>query len=1459
MPTPDTHGDTRTPKPESPPQRSPEHLGATSANRAELQAATETANATKKNTEELVEAGVLPHIQLAREVGIDQARLALTSGRPVTIRIDSTKGRNEAQELYDMMAERQGHLTLMKARYSAVAPAVTEPGGISLSTREQAIIAQKDIKLADGTTLKAGTVLPNGTVFDGTILRSADPEKPSIEIREQLLSTKNDPVKLLRDFELKDGTILKAGLELPHGLVYDGMTGLLRSTDPAAQEFQIGGITVQNRTEIPRDAIGGGETIGNHQIANGTRVEANSLPGGQTAGGPAATEPDHIIVRRTTGLDGKEILDTYPISTSTLNSRWKHLDGINYETKAVPTDSVIVPPNISIKSLTKHGPSDSDSGYAFRADGFGVSPKDLLETWNGYTNEQAYDFMLKRYNAAGLADSPAAAVLTEQRKEFLRQHAVAIGSAEVGSPSAADAVRETGEERANERRALLDPETLQSRTEKDPSLTAEQDAKVKDSRVNAHLPGLFEAARIELTKSPPAISSQALSDSGFTGQGKEFGVELKAAAQAQELFERQYGKFKSPEDAKVWAKEYLQYRKDNNWGPLPSAEKVGAAIDDAFYHRFVDRDGSLSMKELMHMESASIPRFARLYEENQPRNARAVYEAAKLGSMDMAAAAMWDSSLRQLEAKEHVATNSHVATKPASEALHRNDVVVQQVELTVGKGPANKPASQALHGNDVIVQPVEVTVGKGPVNKPASQALHGGDVIVQPVEVTVGKGAVNKPASEALHGNDVIVQPVEVTVGIEVPARGGEKFDDVAKRALVQARGSKSNSPVSFEFSGVALTARAGEEIEDSKKIEGLRNSYLEEVSRRYEAFRQSPRGIAVETERQKSLKEPLSADELKAGRENVMRAAEALRSAGPVATDQLRAPLESLQKVLQGETGTSARPQIAAWNQAIRELFGKGNLDVRNAEALTVLVDASPHSSQFSNARGVEHERPKSQPSSDQTDAVSADRGSLPEIGAQAKTLREAAARIPDYVYTGNQQFDPAWGHPQTDYPIRHDTKDTLNTSAQLLEDLMQGKQVDWLHLKDASARLESINPRYANYAELGRATAQTLKPFVDAAQRLELRDNPSRVVDDAFRQQRRSLHEEANLWEGWVPQGHVNEAKWHWNLNAEVNRLQEKFAGEAKSPDDFDRAAKAFLEDLGTVPDVYKAWPSTHSPEEAAKIYVASVLRDVAEKRNAVVMMQDMARHAYEEIGRKTPELSRDELAEWCEQYKTSKADAWTAEQRDRTFPQVVKQIASSRGLFNAMAMEHDAPEAASIFAELHPKASESANAAPPITAASTRTNSSSAMEPGASLRMQKLLATGDGMVLMVPMEVNLDHWRSIGLDPHDKDLTKANQFLEAKILAAREAKAKDSRYGQVENAWQTFQEKWNDAHGDSAPQTRKLLLAELQSQARKAAGGSQRARVDRAAIDGALKAGGTAVALLMLLDHFWSEKTE
>jgi hypothetical protein len=363
----------------------------------------------------------------SNEVGIDDAAAALDSHRPATISIDSTQGRDEATELYNLMDQRLDHYTFVKTIYQADAVPVTDPGGIHVSTREQAIIAQQDIPLANGEILKAGSVLPNGTVYDGTTLRSAEPNSTLLKVYDQLLSTDSSRLTLTMDVTV-DGTVIKAGTELPVGVNYEAATGLLRST--TASEFNItvpgeAGSAAQNvsvknaKMLVPPDAITGGQPVGDVDLLNGTPADTATVRGGQTADGPTETEHNSIIVRHTRGIRGEEILDTYPVSPKDLAKFWKELPSGAYETNAVPRDGVVVPDNITIESKTPYGPVTINPGYIFRADGFGVSPKDLLETWNGYTNEAAYNFLMQRLQGAGLENSAFADLLKQQRQTVL--------------------------------------------------------------------------------------------------------------------------------------------------------------------------------------------------------------------------------------------------------------------------------------------------------------------------------------------------------------------------------------------------------------------------------------------------------------------------------------------------------------------------------------------------------------------------------------------------------------------------------------------------------------------------------------------------------------------------------------------------------------------------------------------------------------------------------------------------------------------------------------------------------------------------------------------------------------------------------------------------------------------------------------------------------------------------------
>src|ERR1700733_10992708 len=60
--------------------------------------------------------------------------------------------------------------------YSEIpAPEVTNPEGVRLSSKENQITTSQEIALNDGTKLPAGSKFAVGTIFDGTTVKSADP------------------------------------------------------------------------------------------------------------------------------------------------------------------------------------------------------------------------------------------------------------------------------------------------------------------------------------------------------------------------------------------------------------------------------------------------------------------------------------------------------------------------------------------------------------------------------------------------------------------------------------------------------------------------------------------------------------------------------------------------------------------------------------------------------------------------------------------------------------------------------------------------------------------------------------------------------------------------------------------------------------------------------------------------------------------------------------------------------------------------------------------------------------------------------------------------------------------------------------------------------------------------------------------------------------------------------------
>lgn len=298
-------------------------------------------------------------------MGVDEAIKAIQEGKldpskKYTIKVDSSQkdsgGRNEAKELFEAFKEKGGSMMFDKGYHES--PFYKQSGEGVISTSESRIALGKEL------TLKVGDktiTLPPGKV-------NAD--------------------------KTTEGTVF------PNGTIIDQPSGKIRSVDPNAKGVMVGGHFIENGTVIPSE----------HISKNNGETGQSFKPGNWLKARPTVDEA------------GRPILDTHPIDEKTFGKKWDKVGENVYGTKKSPTEHFKLPSNVTVESITPYSdgkPVKLDPGTYYRADGYSVTPKDLLETWNGYAgDEKAYEHIKGEFAKNGKQDSSHARMMEDNRRAY---------------------------------------------------------------------------------------------------------------------------------------------------------------------------------------------------------------------------------------------------------------------------------------------------------------------------------------------------------------------------------------------------------------------------------------------------------------------------------------------------------------------------------------------------------------------------------------------------------------------------------------------------------------------------------------------------------------------------------------------------------------------------------------------------------------------------------------------------------------------------------------------------------------------------------------------------------------------------------------------------------------------------------------------------------------------------------
>lgn len=213
-----------------------------------------------------------------------------------------------------------------------------------------------------------------------------------------------------------NGQTIPKGTELPTGTVYDGKS--ISTADPRVNGFKVGDVFVPN----------------------GTPVAESGIRGGQEAKPPSpGFAGDHIVVQDSAKAG---VLDSWPIGPETYKNNWAKTDKEGwFAARPNKTPSAVIPPGLEV--FTERGNTTAKPGDVIRADGYSVTPESQANSWLGYTNEAAHDYIktviateILKANAMG--DKETAQKYTDNLLAKEQQRAKALGMPEPTSLGALD-------------------------------------------------------------------------------------------------------------------------------------------------------------------------------------------------------------------------------------------------------------------------------------------------------------------------------------------------------------------------------------------------------------------------------------------------------------------------------------------------------------------------------------------------------------------------------------------------------------------------------------------------------------------------------------------------------------------------------------------------------------------------------------------------------------------------------------------------------------------------------------------------------------------------------------------------------------------------------------------------------------------------------------------------------------
>lgn len=276
--------------------------------------------------------------EIARAKGGAEVKFQIDTRNPVTQADGQKSTKTQADVLYEELASAypDRNFNFKKTVKEVRTPLVGEAlDGAQLSTKENRITTSKDVSLADGTVVPAGSKFEVGTVFDGRCVKSVDPSA-------------------------------NVWAETPDG-----------------KHIAVAGAGAT--TAIPVDAISADQQSRGQTLSRFT---------GETNAETGAPFANHIIIRdaNKSGPDGKPLLDAYSAGGPDFLKAYdpSSREGISL-TKGKTENHLLLPENISVEAVTPWGAGTSTGkdGYYFMRSGFGDAQDATATNYAGETDPRS--------------------------------------------------------------------------------------------------------------------------------------------------------------------------------------------------------------------------------------------------------------------------------------------------------------------------------------------------------------------------------------------------------------------------------------------------------------------------------------------------------------------------------------------------------------------------------------------------------------------------------------------------------------------------------------------------------------------------------------------------------------------------------------------------------------------------------------------------------------------------------------------------------------------------------------------------------------------------------------------------------------------------------------------------------------------------------------------------------------